>query len=143
MTTASKDVYDERAEALLHCECGRDDAMYPMPGHRADCPASVRGIVAAELRRNGKAHEDLWNKYVTEVTQQAERIKALEEALKLQWPFVSSPVDDSHYWVVADLSAPLVWFCRWCGRHKIEVKDWDEAPQCDALVKARAALGEK
>lgn len=56
---------------------------------------------------------------------------------------VDTDADTGHSWVVAvgqTASHDDVVWCQWCGRHRVEVADWIENPECSAFVAIRAAL---
>ena len=52
--------------------------------------------------------------------------------------------DDGHKWVkcMGDIVDPtldkeLFYWCAWCGVHRVEVSDWADNPQCQAVVAAK------
>lgn len=52
--------------------------------------------------------------------------------------------DDAHKWVktledIVDKSIDpeLLYWCAWCGVHRVEVENWADMPQCPAIVAAR------
>lgn len=68
------------------------------------------------------------------------RETALEEALEATsvGQLASMGIRDGHDWVRGD--DPDIWWCQWCGVHRIEVADWIDNPQCSTFAAVRAAL---
>jgi hypothetical protein len=52
---------------------------------------------------------------------------------------VTTDMIDGHDWVCSPLDTSILW-CQWCGRHRVEVSDWIDHPQCPAFAKVRAVL---
>jgi hypothetical protein len=50
--------------------------------------------------------------------------------------------DDGHKWVrsIDDVPEPdprILYWCAWCGVHRVEVDDWEKDPPCPAVAAAK------
>lgn len=89
MTEPTKDVHDQRAEELLPCSLLPGCTTVSMTDHNLDCCVWRRHAVAAALREQAEKDRviavdlaEVTHRQDRVITGQAERIKALEEALK-------------------------------------------------------------
>jgi len=52
--------------------------------------------------------------------------------------------DDGHRWVASvdhiDEN-PRIYWCAWCGVHRVEVDDWKDNPPCPAVLDAKKLRG--
>ncbi len=52
---------------------------------------------------------------------------------------VTTDMIDGHYWVCDPTDTSITW-CQWCGRHRVEVPDWIDHPQCPAFAKVQNVI---
>ena len=61
--------------------------------------------------------------------------------LVLTTDFAEKPSNDGHKWVrsMDDVSRvdDLMYWCAWCGVHRVEVSDWMGNPECPAVAAAK------
>lgn len=53
--------------------------------------------------------------------------------------------DPGHRWVrsMDDVSEPdpdILYWCAWCGVHRVEVENWKEKPECPAVADAKKLI---
>lgn len=76
-------------------------------------------------------------RHVESLLAEVERLRAALLATGIG-ALVQTTMRDGHDWVRGIDSS--IWWCQWCGKHRLEVADWTGNPQCPATVLVRAAL---